>query len=98
MLGIDLSIKVYCLNINPKFKPVRKKCRTFNVEHRMVINPEVDKLLQANFIRESQYLEWITNVVLVKRVNDNWRVYVNLTDLSRACPKDSFSLPRIDHL
>ena len=62
----------------------------------MVINVEVDKLLKAGFIRESQYPEWIANVVLVKKANDSWRVCIDLTDLNRTCPKDKFPLPIVD--
>ncbi|KAL5546344.1 hypothetical protein UlMin_006031 [Ulmus minor] len=64
----------------------------------MAINTEVDKLLKADFIREANYPEWIANVVLVKKANGNWRVCVDFTDLNKACPKDSFPLPRIDQL
>ena len=92
------SIMVHCLSIDPKFKPVKHKRRAFNAKRYMVINSEVNKHLKASFIRESQYLEWIANVVLVKKVNRSWRVCVDLTDLNRACPKDSFLFPRIDQL
>ena len=43
-----------------------------------------------------EYHEWLANVVLVKKVNDKWRLCIDFTDVNRACPKDSFSLPRID--
>ena len=56
----------------------------------MVINAEVDKLLMANFIRESQYPEWIENVVLVKKKNGSLRVCIDLFDLNRVCENDSF--------
>ena len=49
-------------------------------------------------IWEAHYPEWIENVVLVKKANDKWRVCTNFIDLNRACPKDSFSFPRIDQL
>ena len=64
----------------------------------MAINTEVDKLLKAKFIEEANYPDWIANVDLVKKANGNWRVCVDFTDLNRACPKDSFPLPRIDQL
>ncbi|KAL5554586.1 hypothetical protein UlMin_041987 [Ulmus minor] len=64
----------------------------------MAINTEVNKLLKADFIEEANYPDWIANVVLVKKANGNWRVCVDFTDLNRACPKDSFPLPRIDQL
>ncbi|KAL5571889.1 hypothetical protein UlMin_021486 [Ulmus minor] len=98
MLGIDPSVIVHRLNIDPNFKPVKQKRRTFNAERYMAINTEVDKLLKADFIEEANYPDWIANVVLVKKANGNWRVCVDFTDLNRACPKDSFPLPRIDQL
>jgi len=52
----------------------------------------------ADFIRECQYLEWISNVVLVKKLNGTWRVCVDFTDLNMSCPKDSYPLPKIDEL
>ena len=98
MHGINLSVIVYSLNIDPNFKPVKHKRRTFNVERYMAINIEVDKLLKAKFIKEDDYPNWIANVVLVKKANGNWRVCIDFTYLNRACSKDSFPLPRIDQL
>ncbi|XP_074374144.1 uncharacterized protein LOC141714528 [Apium graveolens] len=42
--------------------------------------------------------EWLANPVLVKKPNGKWRTCVDFTDLNKACPKDSFPLPRIDQL
>ncbi|XP_065630573.1 uncharacterized protein LOC112003347 [Quercus suber] len=35
---------------------------------------------------------------MVKKADDKWRMCVNFTDLNKACPKDSYPLPRIDQL
>ena len=59
---------------------------------------KVEKLLAADFIREVFYLEWLTNVVMVKKSNGKWRTCVDFIDLNRTCPKDSFPFPRIDEL
>ncbi|KAK1549935.1 hypothetical protein Q3G72_010788 [Acer saccharum] len=37
-------------------------------------------------------------LVLVKKKNSQWRMCVDFTNLNKACPKDSFPLPRIDKL
>ena len=50
------------------------------------------------FIREVYYPNWLANVVLMKKANGKWRMCVDFTDLNKACPKDSFPLPRIDQL
>ena len=61
-----------------------------------MINEEIGKLLQAGAIREVEYPDWLANVVLVKKANDKWRLCIDFTDINKACPKDSFPLPRID--
>ena len=43
-----------------------------------------------------EYPEWLANVVLVKKANGKGRLCIDFTDINRACPKDSFPLPRID--
>ena len=47
-------------------------------------------------IREMEYPEWLANIVHVKKANGKWRLYIDFTDVNRACPKDSFPLPQID--
>ena len=36
--------------------------------------------------------------MVVKKKNGKWRVCVDFIDLNKACPKDSFPMPRIDQL
>ena len=59
---------------------------------------EVRKLQDAEFIKEVYYPDWLANVVMVKKANGKWRMCVDFTDLNKACPKDSYPLPRIDVL
>ena len=96
MGGIDLAIITHRLNVSPSFKPVKQKRRSFAPERQKAINEEVGKLLQVGAIREVEYPEWLANVVLVKKANDKWRLCIDFTYVNRACPKDSFPLPRID--
>jgi hypothetical protein len=58
----------------------------------------VKRLLSAGVIREVKYPEWLANTVMVKKANGKWRMCIDFTDLNKACPKDEFSLPRIDSL
>ena len=54
--------------------------------------------IDAGFIREVQYSDWLFNVVMVKKANGKWRMCTDYTDLNKACPKDPFTLPCIDKL
>ena len=96
MGGMDRVVITHRMNINPSFKLVKQKIRSFTPERQKAINEVVAKLFQADAIREVEYTEWLANVVLVKKENDKWRLCIDFTYINRACPKDSIPLPRID--
>ena len=96
MGGIDPIVITHRLNANPSFKPIKQKRRSFTSERQKAINEEVGKLLQAGAIKEVEYPEWLANVMLLKKENGKWRLCIDFTDINKACPKDSFPLPRID--
>ena len=98
MPGINPSIIVHRLNVSPLFSLIRQKKRVFAQERDKAIADEVRKLLEADFIREVYYPNWLANVVMVKRANGKWRMCVDFTDLNKACPKDSYPFPQIDTL
>ena len=54
--------------------------------------------MSVGFIQEVYYPDWLTNVVLVKKANEKWRMCVDFTNLNKTCPKDNFPLQRIDQL
>jgi hypothetical protein len=53
------------------------------------------RLLDAGFIREVTYPMWLSNVIMVRKKNGNWRMCIDFTDLNKRCPKDDFPLARI---
>lgn len=96
--SIDSHVIAHQLNIDLKHRPVKQKWRAFNSERYEAIKVEVDKLLKAGFVRSMDYPTWLSNVVLVKKDNGQWRMSVDFIDLNRVCPKDCFPLPKIDQL
>ncbi|XP_058099823.1 uncharacterized protein LOC131244195 [Magnolia sinica] len=70
----------------------------FEPERYAAIVDKVTKLINGGFIEEVLYLDWIANVMLVKKANEKWRVWVDYLDMNKACLIDSFPLPRIDQL
>ena len=96
MPGIDGDVIEHRLNVDPIKKPIQQKRRQFAPEWNKVVMEEVEKLLIVGFIWELYYPEWLAKVVMVKKSNKKWKMCVDFTDLTNACPKDSFPLPRID--
>ena len=69
MPRIDPSVMVHRLNVSPSFPPVRQKKRVFAQERDRAKTKEVGKLQEVGFIREVYYLDWLANVVMVKKAN-----------------------------
>jgi len=98
MPGIDPDFLCHHLSMDATVRLVCQRRRKFNEERQQVVKDETQKVLSAGHIREIQYLEWLANVVLVKKANGKWRMCVDFTDLNKACPKDSYPLPSINAL
>ena len=96
--GVDPEFFCYHLNVNPSIVPKKQPPQRPSKEHAEAIREEVTRLKQAEAIKEVFYPEWLANTVVVKKKNGKWRVYVDFTDLNKACPKDPFPMPKIDQL
>ncbi|GFY91031.1 hypothetical protein Acr_07g0012270 [Actinidia rufa] len=69
--GIDPEIAMHKLFTDPKHSPVRQKRRKFTPERLRVIEDEVNKLIRANVIREAHYPDWLANVVVALKREEN---------------------------
>ena len=78
--------------------PKKQPPRCSSKEHVEAVQEEVTRLKQAGAIKETFYLEWFANTIVVKKKSGKWRVCVDFTDLNKACPKDPFPMPKIDQL
>ncbi|GJT56115.1 reverse transcriptase domain-containing protein [Tanacetum coccineum] len=65
-------------------------------ERNKAIQEEVEKLMEADIMKEVHYHSWLANPVMVKKHDDSWRMCVDFKDLNKACPKDGYPLPEID--
>ena len=98
MIDINPTHASHKLNVVPYFRPIKQRVRHFHPNRHQIIQAKVDNLLDAGFIREVKYPEWLANVVVVLKKGGKWRVCIDYTDLNDACPKDNFLLPRIDQI
>jgi hypothetical protein len=56
------------------------------------VKKEIEKMLEAGFIRPCRYAEWISSIVLVYKKDGRWRVCVDFRNLIRATPKDKYPM------
>src|SRR3954465_13363295 len=96
MSGVPRELAEHHLNTDPRLKSVKQFLRRFNDERRNTIGEEIAQLLVVGFIMEVFYPEWLANPVLVLKNNGTWHMWIDYTDLNKACPKDPFALPRIE--
>ncbi|RDX91227.1 hypothetical protein CR513_26814, partial [Mucuna pruriens] len=90
---------IRCLRQNhDDARPVMQKKRKQGEEKRKAIKEETSKLLTAGFIREVRYPKWLANMVVVRKVNEKWKMCTDYTDLNKVCLKDPYPFPSIDRL
>ena len=49
-------------------------------------------------VRGVLHSTWLANPVVVRKANGKWRLCIHYIDFNKACPKDTFPLPRIDQI
>jgi hypothetical protein len=57
------------------------------------VKKEIEKMLEAGFIRPCRYAEWISSIALVQKKDGRWWVCMDFRDLNRATPKDGYPMP-----
>jgi hypothetical protein len=93
MHGVDRSIVEHQLPLNKGFRPFQQRARQMKAEVLEEVKKEVEKMLDAGFIRPCRYAKWISSMVLVQKKDGRWRVCVDFRDLNRATPKDEYPMP-----
>nr|GEY23232.1 hypothetical protein [Tanacetum cinerariifolium] len=76
--------------------PIGQKKRGQAADRNQAIQEEVVKLVEAGIMSEVHYHNWLSNLVMVKKHDGNWRMCVDFKDLNKACPKNGYPLPEID--
>jgi hypothetical protein len=67
MPGIIREVIEHKLGIDPAFKLIKQKERRYTPDRRKAIRLEVNKLLEAGFIRPVYYPIWLANSILVEK-------------------------------
>jgi len=91
--GVPRSLIEHSLNVLKTTRPIKQKLRRFARDKKEAIRTEITRLLAAGFIKEVYHPDWLTNPVLVRKKNNQWRTCVDYTDLNKHCPKNPFGPP-----
>nr|GEV53917.1 transposon Ty3-I Gag-Pol polyprotein [Tanacetum cinerariifolium] len=94
--GVPRHIAEHRLNMRKGCLPVRKKKRSHAPERNKAIQEDVEKLVDADIMKEVNYHSWLSNQVMVKKHDDSWRMCVDFKDLNKACSKDGYPLSKLD--
>jgi hypothetical protein len=99
MPGLDHSIVEHQLPIKLGYHPYKQPPRRIFKEHMLAdVKNEVERLLEANFIRPCRYAEWISSIVPVYKKNGKMRVCIDFRDLNKATPMEGYPMPIVDLL
>jgi hypothetical protein len=96
LVGVSRDVKEHQLQVIPNARPKKQKLHKMTEEKVEAAKAEVQRLLDANFIREVTYPEWLANVIMVKKKNEKWRMYTDFTDLNVTIKKYLLLVRRMD--
>jgi hypothetical protein len=69
LVGVSGEVIEYKLQVNPNAKPKKHKLRKMSEEKIEAVKAEVQRRLDVGFIREVTYLQWLANIVMVRKKN-----------------------------
>lgn len=96
MIGIPRELAEHHLRIPDNETPVFQKKRLMASERNTIVNKEAVELVAAGVLRETTFPSWISNSIMVKKVDGSHCICVDFTNLNKACPKDCYHLPEIE--
>jgi hypothetical protein len=99
MPSVPRVLVKHALNVDPKARSVKQPLQRFDEPKCKAIAIELHRLEDVGFIKEIKKSTWVSNPMLVPKKNTYVLcVCVDYTALNKDCPKDPFSLLRIDQI
>ncbi|CAL2256891.1 unnamed protein product [Prunus armeniaca] len=98
MPGLDRKLVEHKLPTKEGYLPV-KQARRMSMETELKVKEEIERLVNAGFIRPAIYADWLANIVPVqKRKTGAVRICVDYRNLNEASPKDEYPMPMTNML
>ena len=95
--GVDPDFICHHLNVNPSITPRKQPPRRSSKDHYEAVKNKVTKFKQAGAIKEVFYLEWLANIVVVKKKNGKYLGMRRLHRLEQNL-SERFFPPSLDRL
>jgi len=70
MIGVPRNLIEHSLNVSKTARPIKQKLRRFTRDKKEAIRTEITRLLEAGFIKEVYHPDWLNNLVLVRKKNN----------------------------
>ncbi|GJY90374.1 hypothetical protein Tco_0505570 [Tanacetum coccineum] len=96
MIGIPCFIAEHELKTYPHIEPRVQRKQSIASDRRKIVKDEIAEWLKVGIVRKVCYPTWVANHVLVKKLNDSWRMCIDFKELNKSCLRDLYPLPEID--
>jgi hypothetical protein len=92
MPGLDRSIVEHRLPLKKGIQLFQQRAHQMRTEVLEEVKKEIEKMLEAGFIRPWRYVEWISSVVPIQKNVGRWRVCMDFRDLNIGTLKDEYPM------
>ncbi len=89
----EVTMEQHKIELLLNAKLIKTKQRRWNPKYTTMVKEELDKLLEARFIRPMETTEWVSPMVLALKKNGKLKVCVNYKVLNKVIKKDRYPLP-----
>jgi hypothetical protein len=72
MPGLDRSIIKHRLPLKKVFRPFQQRARLMRTKVLEEVKKEIEKMLEAGFIKSCRYAKWISSIVPVQKKDGRW--------------------------
>lgn len=94
----DTRIMQHSIPLKAEVKPYQQKLRKFHPDLEPQMKQELKKLLDAKIIFLVRHIEWVANLVPVRKKNGDIILCVNFRNLNRASKKDNYPAPPMEQI
>ncbi|KAB2606555.1 S2-RNase [Pyrus ussuriensis x Pyrus communis] len=97
MPGLNPTLVEHRMPIKEGFKPVKQAPRRMSKEIEEKVNEEIERLVNAGFIKPAKYIQWLAKILpVLKAITKAVRCCVNYRNINGAMPKDEYPMPMAD--